>query len=468
MIKLSQRFSLIWLILFVSENWAREAIRPSPDVGQIIDELHGLHLNDSHIPFVRGGPCKLDIQKDLPSADHLQPLYLRNNTDRYWLPNADGQLVVDHGASIELYCSKSFAKIDAANNVGYIPGKRLSMHVRCHHGNIFEWSGGRAPFHNFVCKQALEYRVERLEHQRCGDTEASNGDNETGHMYRVGYKISDDRFIRTIELCHNAQLLRTHYARYEMEPANWHFQKQVNRLKFSPAGHFAGYDMGKLYSQSHQESLMGPDMLDGRAGLFLARGHLAAKADLIYASQQRSSFNYVNAAPQWQSFNGGHWANVEDETRRFVARLGIPVSVYTGTFSELPWPGVGHNHSSLHLAHDANNNPVLVVPLLYYRLLIDNASNGQKRGIAIVGVNNPYVTLNQIHDENTSPSYVICEPIDAELVAWLRSLQNSNLRKGYLYACTVADLARAVKHLPRHLLQVHDLLTDTRPEEQKL
>lgn len=36
---------------------------------------------------------------------------------------------------------------------------------------------------------------------------------------------------------------------------------------------------------------------------FMSRGHLTAKADFIYGSQQRATFYYVNVAPQWQVIN---------------------------------------------------------------------------------------------------------------------------------------------------------------------
>lgn len=128
---------------------------------------------------------------------------------------------------------------------------------------------------------------------------------------------------------------------------------------------------------------MVPGLIDVKSGLFLARGHLTAKADLIYASQQKSSFNYMNVAPQWQSFNGGQWSKLEESTRQYVARSGITATVYTGIYGEMKVAG----SKVLHMTTNANNIGVVAVPQLFYRVLIDEGH--PTRGIALVGVNNP-------------------------------------------------------------------------------
>ncbi|XP_016976064.2 uncharacterized protein LOC108042348 [Drosophila rhopaloa] len=430
---------LVLAIVILREIRAREAIASIPDVGQIIKDLDGLQIDGA--TFQRGAPCRVDMQKDLPRPDQVQPLYLRPGTDLYWLPNADGQLEIPRGASIEMHCSHPFAP---ANGESLEPELR-SIRVKCVQDTTFEWTGSKIKFRDFVCSRSIPYTVERLD-RHCVDGDV------TSFLYRVGYDTGDGRFVATMELCHDPSHLRTHYARHHLSPANVHFQRNVKRLKFSAAGHFTGFDMARIYSHKSQEKLMAPaGLIDVKSGLFLARGHLAAKADLIYASQQRSSFNYVNVAPQWQSFNGGQWAVLEDSTRRYVASSGISASVYTGTYGEMKVAG----SKSLYLTTDANDNGLVTVPQLFYRVLVDDGN--PTRGIALLGVNNPHATLAQIHE-----SYIICDPVE-ELVQWLSWLHKSNakgnLKKGYLYACSVADLARVVGQLPRPLLQVDELLT---------
>ncbi|XP_033161004.1 uncharacterized protein LOC117141599 [Drosophila mauritiana] len=436
-----QFIGLILAVLILRESLAREAIAPIPDVGQIIKDLDGLHI-DGEI-FYQGSPCRVDVQKDLPRSDKVQPLYLRPGTDLYWLPNADGYLEVQRGASIELHCSHPFAP---ANGESF-DAKLRSIRVKCVQDTTFEWMGAKIQFSDLVCNHSMPYTVERLDRSCGSDTPSPS----TSYLYRVGYDTGDGRFVATMELCHDPNHLRTHYAHHQLTPANVHFQKKLKRPRFSTAGHFTGFDMARIYSHKSQEKLIVPGLIDVKSGLFLARGHLTAKADLIYASQQKSSFNYMNVAPQWQSFNGGQWSKLEDSTRQYVARSGITATVYTGIYGEMKVAG----SKVLHLTTNADNIGVVAVPQLFYRVLIDEGH--PTRGIALVGVNNPHATLAQIHE-----SYIICDPVE-EQVQWLTWLHKSNskgnLKNGYLYACSVANLARAVGHLPRPLLEVDELLT---------
>lgn len=50
---------------------------------------------------------------------------------------------------------------------------------------------------------------------------------------------------------------------------------------------------------------------------YLARGHLAARADFVYSTHQRATFWYINTAPQWQTFNSGNWKVLEDNLREY-------------------------------------------------------------------------------------------------------------------------------------------------------
>ena len=54
--------------------------------------------------------------------------------------------------------------------------------------------------------------------------------------------------------------------------------------------------------------------------LYLSKGHLSPNADFIWNEWQQASYYYFNAAPQWQSINGGNWNEIDEMNwfHRFV------------------------------------------------------------------------------------------------------------------------------------------------------
>ena len=44
-----------------------------------------------------------------------------------------------------------------------------------------------------------------------------------------------------------------------------------------------------------------------------------------------STFYFINVAPQWQSFNGGNWVDIENAVRDLNVDQGRELMVYTGT-----------------------------------------------------------------------------------------------------------------------------------------
>lgn len=74
---------------------------------------------------------------------------------------------------------------------------------------------------------------------------------------------------------------------------------------------FVGQTLADRYVTSHQ---------------FLARGHLAAKSDYVFATGQRASFYFINAAPQWQPFNAGNWNSLEQVCFSFYIQSYFRIS----------------------------------------------------------------------------------------------------------------------------------------------
>lgn len=252
---------------------------------------------------------------------------------------------------------------------------------------------------------------------------------------------------RLYTVCHNVDDGVTRWVHYTQNPENQGFQRAFGNIDFIQGPLFySGLSVNNLYTRNQQRrtiaTILGSDRLAGEliqpsGDLFLSRGHLAARSDFIFGNHQLASFYFVNAAPQWQSFNGGNWATLEDHLKRYIARRNINTEIYTGTFGLLTFPDIRGVHQPIHLSV-ANNRRRIPVPQVFYKVVI-NARN--RAGIAFIGINNPYASLQDIQR-----NYTLCRNVMERVnyIPWSR-----NLRLGYLYACSVSEFARAIGHLPQ-------------------
>lgn len=168
---------------------------------------------------------------------------------------------------------------------------------------------------------------------------------------------------------------------------------------------------------------------------------MAAKADFVYGAQQRSTFWYLNTAPQWQTFNGGNWNSLEISVRRFAARRRLDLDVYTGVYGQMTMEDIHGKQQPIYLHAEG---AVMSVPKFYWKVIYDPLS---KRGIAFVGLNDPFIRL-------VTDDVYLCTDI-SERVEWL-NWRPRNITLGISYACSVTDLRKAVPVMP--LLDVIGIL----------
>lgn len=72
-----------------------------------------------------------------------------------------------------------------------------------------------------------------------------------------------------------------------------------------------------------------------------SRGHMAPAGDMATPTSMAQSFSLANMVPQNAQQNGGSWAWIEQETRKYVLRASGDVYVITGPVFEPNTPTIG-------------------------------------------------------------------------------------------------------------------------------
>lgn len=364
-----------------------------------------------------------------------QPLVIVPGTEQFLLPNdTQGIIFLNKGDNIELYCSVSFYGLNSV---------KLRT-LTCDSGTRFIENGQSFEYKDLNCTN-YPYHVAVRTGKTCFNNAA---------VLDVGFEV-ETRFLKVYEICFDEVLERTHYVTHEFTPPYATHQSNFPRPSFMSTGYFNGKPVDTLYTRVSQKKVIG-EILNSTAQVdkyipdtgdfYLARGHISAKSDFIFGSHHRATFWLMNAAPQWQVFNGGNWLAVEIGIKNFVADRNIEVDAYTGTWGTTTLLDEHNKPHEIFLAVDENNNGLIPVPKIYYKILVDRKT---KNGIVLIGVNNPYLDLKEILSD-----YVICKDV-GDQVNWV-SWKKEDITAGYSYACDVNEFMAVVKHIPD--LKVNGLL----------
>lgn len=266
-----------------------------------------------------------------------------------------------------------------------------------------------------------------------------------GEIAQVGYHV-ENRWLNLMDICHDPVVAVTHWVHHFQDPWNRGFQRGFPRIMFIQGDFFDTLNVHALYTRGRQRrtiaNILGSeqlaqDLIEEVGDLFLSRGHLAARTDYMLGSHQQASFYYLNAAPQWQTFNGGNWERVETGLRNHVDRQNWNVELFTGTHGILTIDDVNGRPQELFL-HMQRGRGRIPVPKIYYKIAIEH---NLKAGIVFIGVNHPYATLEQIKSD-----FVYCDDVSDKVtyIPW----QKDNIKLGYSYACAVSEFAKRIPELP--------------------
>lgn len=374
------------------------------------------------LTFLSGIHC-YDCRFNTGDLGSNQPLLIKRST-AFYLPDKYVQFNFDSGDQIDFACQYGFLNF---------PGSLVT--AQCTQGNLFSIGQNNWRIRDIQCK-ATNYPQIVHTNMRC---------YPHGEIIEIGFHVGN-KFIRSIQICHEATTLTNHYAHHFVHQSSKKGHNELAKPFFNKA-EFDGVDCS--YNKSRQieilKDLLGPnDYVKTTGDFFFARGHLAAHIDFALAPLQNSTYFYLNTAPTWQKLNGGNWKRFESSVRNLAFKRNYDLEVYTGTYGISQLPNATNYLKSLYLnclqstTHIYDKMPV---PRLIYKIVIDGRQN---RGVVLISVNNIYLQLSQIMQTE-----IICNDI-LDRITWI-NVTGSHFRefqRGYSYACEVADFLRTVNILP--------------------
>ncbi|KAL5292552.1 hypothetical protein ACFFRR_011381 [Megaselia abdita] len=363
--------------------------------------------------------CVITVRSDKIEP---QPLYLVPNGG-FWPINGKGQMVVGVGKELEFFCPSKFAAPFTSET---------TIKAKCVDGKTFKVGSKDHSFSEFKCGSWPSYTAKKI-----------GGSCPGGILLESGFNVGS-RFVKLSTICFNEQIEATRYVQHSLVPGSDFYQTAIPRVTFVTAGFFGGKNVDNLYTQKKQQETITKSLgydsskfFDEKKSLFLARGHLAAKADFIMGSPQRGTFLFVNAGPQWQSFNAGNWQRVEDGVRSMVTKRQITIECYTGTYGVTTLPNKDGKQTELYL-YESGSTKQIPVPKIYFRIVYEPST---KKAIVLIGVNNPHLSLVEIKKD-----YILCPDISSKVtyVGWSKT----DIIKGYSYACEYAEFKKKVTNIP--------------------
>jgi len=362
-----------------------------------------------------------------PFAVDPHPLIVRTNTIDWIYPKwGEDVLRFETGEVVDLLCPGREIIVDVTSTGASI------LVGTCVSDNIFSINGIPVRWDVLSCSGGPVRSIRNT----------GNSCSGSGREQEAGFDIGDGRFLRSLLICFNWDLQIAYYTYIDQTASiNQRVLGTPRPSWVQGTGMWSIGTVTNLYLRVNQKAsvngLLGlpadsTKYIHDTGNWYLARGHMTARSDGFYAAQQNATFYMQNIAPQWQNFNGINWYQIEVDTRDFTESLGLDLQIWTGVHgvTTLPHEETGLP-TELYLVVNETHR-VLPVPQIFYKVLYEPVS---KAGVALIGVNNPYI-------EEFTP---ICPDISGSL-SWFRC--NSGLVNGYCYACTVPTFKQVVTVFP--------------------
>ncbi|XP_054085091.1 uncharacterized protein LOC114804266 [Zeugodacus cucurbitae] len=355
--------------------------------------------------------CNININKDMKMTS---PIVTPLDKMEYIEPTASGNIVIPHGREVYLRCAEKFAK----------PFDGQTLKAKCVGDKNFIIDGKVVKYENIKCNSMQRPFPMRTGMLCSGGTE----------LLKVAHQFPDG-VLPTINVCFDENYQKTSYAEHTIYPGTKNCKHNVPRENYITGEFFRGVNVDECYIYIYL-STCNVDIW-------------STKVDQIYWDQQIGTCHFVNVAPQWNSFKHGNWFLLANCIREFANNYETTLLCWTGVCGICTLPDINGVQRELYLNLDEQNNRTIPVPKLFFRILIDSKS---REGIVIVGVNNPYLTIEKVR----TGGYVVAKDIsnDINCINW----DKANIEKGYCYACSVPDFIAVVKDLSLEKLETTGVL----------
>jgi len=177
---------------------------------------------------------------------------------------------------------------------------------------------------------------------------------------------------------------------------------------------------------------------------YLARGHLTPNADFATQDKRDATFFFINAAPQWQYFNGGsgNWARLEKAIREYAQEgQGQTLHVITGTY------GISNDGSMdwyLDWQSKGGSNKKIPVPKFFWKIVYDG-----NRGAAFVGSNEDTRNTPQIQqgNNNNKMAHPDADAVNQKYPTDRCDEKYGEEKKGIIWCYTIEEIFKVLPNL---------------------
>lgn len=251
--------------------------------------------------------CSFTLNRDIP----ITPLILTATDEPQILyPDDNNILQLQHGEKLRLTCGNKFF------NRTFSQIYRHEVIATCHRDNIVTFDDQQIPLKDLECEDFPDSIIRVNFEKTC---------HRNNTLIDIGY-MSEKTFLKVLSVCFDKRTEDSIYSWYESSMLHSGRQHPVPRPRFTDKVLYT-FNVDAAYYYYNQRSWMrfllgsfewADQFIRNDRQHFLSRGHLTPKADFVYGFEQAATFHFINAAPQWQIFNGGNWVKLEMAIRELI------------------------------------------------------------------------------------------------------------------------------------------------------